>query len=211
MAMESDKHFLLEGIFVLVLMAGAAFAFVWMSKSGHRDDVLYRITFNESVSGLKPGEPVKYHGVDVGVTKALSLDPQDPRRVVVDVTLNNGTPVKTDTRAQLKLKGITGLVYIELTGGNPQAELLAAATPQGQVPVIPSDKSELASLLDRLPKVLEQFGAIGAQTQSVLKDVGVVAKNAKVASENVKQTTEEIKEDPSRLIWKKKKEKEKEK
>ena len=105
----------------------------------------------------------------------------------------------------LKLKGITGLVYIELSGGNPDAQLLAAATPGGQIPEIASEKSQLANVLDQLPKMLEQFGAIGTKTQSVLKDVGVVAKNAKAASENVKTTTEEIKEDPSRLIWKRKK------
>src|SRR4051812_49279893 len=168
--MESDKHYLLEGIFVVVLAVAAAVTFVWLSKSGHRDDVLYRITFNESVSGLKPGEPVKYHGVDVGVVKALSLDTHDPRIVVVDVTLNKATPVKTDTRAQLKLKGITGLVYIELSGGNPQAQMLAQSTPSGQIPEIPSEKSQLASVLDQLPKMFEQFGAIGAKTQSVLKD-----------------------------------------
>ena len=204
--MESDKHYLLEGIFVIVLALAAGFAFVWLSKTGHRDDVLYRVAFNESVSGLKPGEPVKYHGVDVGVVKAMSLDPQDARRVLVDVTLNKGTPVKADTRARLKLKGITGLVYIELTGGSPDAQLLAANT-AGEVPLIPSDKSELTNLLDQLPKILEQFASIGAKTQNVLKDVGVVARNAKDASANVKETTEEIKEDPSRLIWKKKKEK----
>jgi len=209
--MESDKHYLLEGIFVIVLALAAAATFVWLAKTGHRDDVLYRVAFNESVSGLKPGEPVKYNGVDVGVVRALSLDPHDARRVLVDITLSKLAPVKTDTRAQLKLKGITGLVFIELNGGSPEAQLLAQATPQGQVPEIPSEKSQLASVLDQLPKMFEQFSAIGAKTQSVLKDVGAVAKNAKVASENVKSTTEEIKEDPSRLIWKKKKEKEKEK
>ena len=206
--MESDKHYLLEGIFVIVLAVAAAFTWVWLAKTGHRDDVLYRIVFNESVSGLKPGEPVKYHGVDVGVVKAMSLDANDPRRVVVDVTLNKLTPIQTDTRAQLKLKGITGLVYIELTGGDPGAPMLAQATASGQIPEIPSEKSQLASVLDQLPKMIEQFGAIGTKTQSVLKDVGVVAKNAKVASENVKSTTEEIKEDPSRLIWKRKKKEE---
>jgi phospholipid/cholesterol/gamma-HCH transport system substrate-binding protein len=204
--MESDKHYLLEGIFVIVLALAAGFAFVWLSKTGHRDDVLYRVAFDESVSGLKPGEPVKFHGVDVGVVKSMSLDPQDARRVMVDITLNKGTPVKSDTRAKLKLKGITGLVFIELSGGAPDAQLLAANT-TGEIPLIPSDKSDLTNLLDQLPKILEQFASIGSKTQNVLKDVGVVAKNAKDASANVKATSEEIREDPSRLIWKKKKDK----
>jgi phospholipid/cholesterol/gamma-HCH transport system substrate-binding protein len=136
----------------------------------------------------------------------MSLDPKDARLVLVDVTLKKGTPVKSDTRAKLHLKGITGLVYVELSGGAPEAELLAANTP-GEPPLIPADKSELTNLLEKLPKILEQFASIGSKTQSVLKDVGVVAKNAKEASANVKETTQEIKEDPSRLLWKKKKEK----
>src|SRR5437764_376691 len=79
-AMESDKHYLLEGIFVIVLALAAASTFIWLSKTGHRDDVLYRVAFNESVSGLKPGEPVKYHGVDVGVVKAMSRVTQGAQR-----------------------------------------------------------------------------------------------------------------------------------
>lgn len=197
--MEPDKRYLLEGLFIVVLSIAAAVTFVWLSKTGHRDDVLYRIRFEESVSGLAPGEPVKYHGVDVGVVKSLSLDTTDPRKVLVNATLRKDTPVKADTRATLKLKGITGVVYIELSGGSPDSPALVASTAPGEIPEIVAQKSELAHVIDRLPHILEQLGAIGVKTQSVLKDAGIAAKNAKEASA-------EIREDPSRLIWKKKKE-----
>src|SRR6266481_3753513 len=125
--METDKHYFLEGLFIIGLSIAAAFFFVWLAKSGHRDDVLYRIHFAESVSGLALGDSVKYRGVDVGTVKSMVIDPDDPRQVQVDVRLRKAAPVKTDTKASLKLKGITGVVYIELNGGSPNAQTLVAA------------------------------------------------------------------------------------
>src|SRR3979490_910432 len=123
--MEAEKHYFLEGVFIIVIAIAAAFAFVWLGKTGHRDDVLYRIHFAESVSGLAVGDPVKFHGVDVGTVTAMTLDSDNPRLVQVDLRLRKGTPVKTDTRASLRLKGITGAVYVELNGGSPTAKMLA--------------------------------------------------------------------------------------
>jgi phospholipid/cholesterol/gamma-HCH transport system substrate-binding protein len=177
--METDKHYFIEGLFIIGLSIAAAFFFVWLGSSGHRDDVLYRIHFTESVSGLALGDPVKFHGVDVGTVKFMALDPDDPRRVQVDVRLRKEAPVKTDTKASLTLKGITGVVLIELDGGAPNAKTLLAATPEGQVPEIPSEKSSLATAMDQLPKVIEQFSAIEKQTKKVMSDVGEVTERVK--------------------------------
>jgi phospholipid/cholesterol/gamma-HCH transport system substrate-binding protein len=185
--METDRHYFFEGLFIIVLAVGAALAFVWLSGSGHRDDVLYRIHFDESVSGLSVGDPVKFRGVDVGTVKAMQLDLADPQRVRVDVALRKEAPVKTDTRASLKLKGITGVVFIELNGGSPDAKTLVAATPEGQVPEITAEKSTLTTLVEALPKAIERFLAIEGQTKKVLSDVGAV--------------TTSIKDNPSQLIF----------
>ena len=61
--MENDKRYFVAGLFIIVLSVGAALAFMWLAGSDRRDDVLYRIRFNESVSGLAVGEVVKYRGV----------------------------------------------------------------------------------------------------------------------------------------------------
>jgi len=177
--METDRHYFIEGLFIIAFSVGAAFFFVWLSTTGHRDDVLYRIHFNESVAGLALGDPVKFHGVDIGTVKTMTLDPDDPRKVQVDVKLRKEAPVKTDTKATLKLKGITGVVFIELNGGTPNAQSLVAATPEGQIPEIASEKSGLASVIDQLPKVIEKFSAIEDQTKKVMTDVGEVAGNIK--------------------------------
>jgi phospholipid/cholesterol/gamma-HCH transport system substrate-binding protein len=164
-----------------------ALAFVWLSRTGHRDDMLYRIHFDESVSGLSIGDSVKFRGVDVGTVKAMSLDPIDPQKVQVDVALRKDAPVKTDTKASLKLKGITGVLFIELSGGSPKSQMLAAATPDGRVPEIASEKSPLTTALEALPKAIDRFVALENRAGKVLSDVGA--------------TTSEIKENPSSLIW----------
>ncbi len=154
--------------------------------TGHRDDVIYRIHFEESVSGLALGDPVKFHGVDVGNVKAFELDPADPHLVQVDVQLRKETPVKTDTKASLKLKGITGVVFVELNGGSPGAQPLLATTPEGQIPEIPYEKSSLANILDQLPKVIAKFSSLEDKATKVVSDVAGV--------------TSQIKENPSVLL-----------
>ena len=172
--METDKHYFIEGLFIIGIAIAAAFFSVWLVSSGHRDDVIYRIHFAESVSGMALGDPVKFHGVDVGTVKAMQLDPDDARKVQVDVRLRKEAPVKTDTKASLKLKGITGVVLIELNGGAANAKTLLAVTPEGQIPEIPAEKSSLATVMDQLPKVIEKFSAIEDQTKKVVSDVGEV-------------------------------------
>jgi phospholipid/cholesterol/gamma-HCH transport system substrate-binding protein len=198
--MEADKRYFLEGLFIIGLALAAALAFIWLSKSGHRDDVLYRIHFSESVSGLSLGDPVKFHGVDVGTVKAMAIDVKDPRLVEVDVSLRKDAPVKTDTKASLKLKGITGVVFVELNGGGAGASRLADTTPAGQVPEIPSEKSTLTSILDALPTVIEKFSAIESKTQRVLTDVGKAASTVNEAAGDIKETTAKVKENPSLLL-----------
>ena len=177
--MENDKRYFIEGLFIIVLSIGAAFAFVWLSGTEQRDDVLYRIRFAESVSGMAVGDPVKFRGVDVGSVRSLAIDPDDARLVLVYIGLRNQTPVKTDTHAVLKLKGVTGTVLIELNGGSPKAELLVAATEAGKVPEIPFEKSSINTVLDQLPKVVEKFLVIEDQAKKALNDVTVFTSKVK--------------------------------
>jgi phospholipid/cholesterol/gamma-HCH transport system substrate-binding protein len=138
------------------------------------------------VSGLTLGDTVKFHGVDVGTVKALGIDAGDPRRVQVDVALRKDTPVKTDTKATLRFKGITGVIFIELSGGAAAAKTLVAVTPEGQIPEIPAERSTIAVLLEELPKLVTKFSALEDKAGKVVSDVGAV--------------TTQIKENPSVLL-----------
>ena len=172
--MENDKHYFFEGLFIVVLaLAGAGFA-LWISNYGHRDDIVYRIHFAQSVGGLALGDPVKVNGVDMGTVKTMVVDAEDPKQVTVDIRMRKEAPIKTDTKAQLKLKGFTGVVYIELSGGTADAQNLVAATPAGSIPEIPSEKSALAEVLDQLPTIVHKFSGVEDQVKKVATDVGAV-------------------------------------
>jgi phospholipid/cholesterol/gamma-HCH transport system substrate-binding protein len=177
--METDERYFTAGLFIIVLSIGVALGFVWLAGSERRDDVTYSIRFTESVSGLSVGESVKYRGVDVGTVQSMALDANDPRVVEVQVGLRRSAPIKTDTRATLKLKGITGGVFIELTGGNPDAQALLAVTPHGERPEILSEKSSLTTAIDLLPSVIEKFAALEDKATAVLGDVGELTKKVK--------------------------------
>jgi phospholipid/cholesterol/gamma-HCH transport system substrate-binding protein len=184
--METDKRYFTAGLFIIVLSIGAALAFIWLAGSERRDDVTYRIRFAESVAGLSLGESVKYRGVDVGTVEDMKLSDDDPRVVEVDVSLRKETPVKTDTRASLRLKGITGALFIELNGGEPGSQPLLAVTSSGEPPEIVSEKSPFATAIDRLPVVIDKFASLENQMGVILK--------------NVNTFTEKVKENPSLLL-----------
>lgn len=184
--MESDRHYFFEGLFIVVLSVALGVLAVWLGSSGHGDDVFYHIRFAESVSGLTVGDPVTFRGVDVGSVKSIDIDPEDSRLVLVEVRLRKEAPVKTDTRASLQLKGITGVVNIELNGGDQTAETLIAATPPGTIPEIPSERTGLKAMLDALPGVVEKFSALEDQVRKVVTRVGGL--------------TEKVNDNPSLLL-----------
>ncbi len=177
--METDKHYFFEGLFIIGFSIAAAIFAVWMGSPGSHDDVVYRIHFPDSVSGLTVGDTVKFRGIDVGTVKSMVIKPDNSRLVRVDLRLRKETPVKTDTRASLAMKGITGVVFIELNGGDPAAETLLAVTPQGKVPEIPSEKTGLKAVLDQLPKLVDKFSAIEDQIKQVMTSVGALTDKVK--------------------------------
>ncbi|MCX7041719.1 MAG: MlaD family protein [Gammaproteobacteria bacterium] len=189
--MESDKKYFLEGLFVIVLSVALALFFVWLGRTGNKDDELYRIYFQESVSGLNLGDPVKYLGVDIGLVDALTIDPEDPGQVQVDVKLRKGAPIKSDTRATLQFKGITGAYFIELKGSTVDAKTLLSVTEPGEIPEIESKKSTFNTLMEELPRVVAKFSAIEDQTKKVVSDISAV--------------TAKVKENPSVLLRRPKK------
>ena len=145
--METRAHHVLIGAFTIGVFLLALGFVLWMSRSSSdsawRD---YDIVFTEAVTGLSVGGLVRYNGIKVGEVKALSLAPEDPRKVIARVRLDAAAPVREDTRAKLGLQGVTGLAFIQLSGGSPQSKPLLP-TREHPVPVIPSEESALSKLL----------------------------------------------------------------
>ena len=112
--------FILISTFVLI-----AFLFSVIGKTLMEKKDNYTIHYkNVSINGLQVGGQVKYHGITIGRVEAITIDPNDIEVIIVEISLQAGTPIKKDVEATLVPIGITGLVLIELTGGSNQAELL---------------------------------------------------------------------------------------
>ena len=129
------------GIFVAVSMTFLIGSLVMLAGL-HLMDVrdIYTVRFEGSVSGLEVGAQVKYNGVRVGRVDSVRINPDDVSEVIVKLSLDADTPIKTDTRAVLNLAGITGLKFIELTLGSRESDFVE---PGGEIPAG-------ESLMDRL-------------------------------------------------------------
>ena len=70
------------------------------------------------MAGLNVDAPVKYLGVDVGKVSRIEIDPRNSQQVRLHFLIDRGTPIKQDSLAVLKTQGLTGIAYIELSGGS---------------------------------------------------------------------------------------------
>ena len=159
----------LVGAFVLTLAALLVLGVLWLAAGGAfqtRYD-LYQATEDESVAGLNLNAPVKYNGVDVGKVRQIHLDPLNPALVHLLFAIERGTPIKVDTVAVLRTQGLTGIAYVELSGGARDAELLRAIPPN-RYPVIQTKPSLSARLENVLTNVLAKLDDTSSSINAIL-------------------------------------------
>jgi phospholipid/cholesterol/gamma-HCH transport system substrate-binding protein len=159
------------GAFALVLGAGLIGVVLWLASGGalQRKYDLYLAIEDESVAGLNLNAPVKYNGVDVGKVRDIQLDPANPERVRLVFAIARGTPIKQDTVAVLKTQGLTGIAYVELTGGGRESAPLRATAPD-QYPVIRTKPSLGARLENVLTSVLANLDRTSNNINAILSD-----------------------------------------
>jgi phospholipid/cholesterol/gamma-HCH transport system substrate-binding protein len=145
--MENRANTALIGAFTLLVLA-LAFGFIyWMARAdGRTETARMRVVFTGPVSGLSAGSPVLFNGIRVGEVQRLAIDRQDPRRVIADLRVDATTPVKTDTSASVGFQGLTGVAYVELIGGSPEAPG-AWAEAEGGVAVLMAERSAVQDLM----------------------------------------------------------------
>jgi len=164
-------NYALVGAFVLVLGAVLIAGVLWLASGGafQKKYDLYLAIEDESVAGLNPNAPVKYNGVDVGKVRDIRLDQGNPERVNLLFAIERGTPIKEDTLAVLKTQGLTGIAYVELSGGARDARPLRA-TAGSEYPVIRTKPSLGARLENVLTSVLAKLDSTSSNINSVLSD-----------------------------------------
>ncbi len=164
-------NYALVGAFVLVLGAVLIAGALWLASGGafQKKYDLYLAIEEESVAGLNLNAPVKFNGVDVGKVRDIRIDPDNPERVILLFAIERGTPIKDDTVAILKTQGLTGIAYVELSGGTRDAAPLLAK-PGSDYPVIQTKPSLSARLENVLTSVLAKLDSTSKNINAILSE-----------------------------------------
>ena len=199
--MENRSYALLTGLFTLLLGAALAATFIWF-RGDNRDYDEYLVSSQLPVNGLYPQAAVRFRGVEIGKVEKVFLDPQNPRNVLIRVSVDHSIKITKGTFAQLGYQGVTGIAHVLLDdeGNDPEPivrppEGLPTIIVRGNVfdDLVESSKTLLkqaSTLMDRLngivgednqnrlERTLANFEKASAQLEPALKAIPEVAERA---------------------------------
>ncbi len=151
--METRANYALIGAFViLAVLSGLGFA-LWLGQSQFNKEYdVYDIVFEGPVS-LEDGASVRYIGIKVGEVESIGIDRDDASMVRARIRVDSETPVKTDSTASIEFAGITGVTFVQINAGSPDAKALRGESGR-DVPEIKSITSPVAELFSSGTEVM---------------------------------------------------------
>lgn len=173
--------FLVMGAFLLFLFAAVPLGLKLSDKYNE-----YLAYFQgESLSGLEQGAVVKYSGVPVGKVEKITYLPHDLSKVRVIMRLQADFPIKVDMVATTGAMGITGLKYIEITGGTNESELLKPGSE------IPTKQSMISTITGKAEVIVAKVELLLNHLTQVtnpdsLSSIKKILDNVAIITEDVK-------------------------
>ncbi len=190
--METNANHVAVGSVVLLAIAGLVGFVLWLGKAEiDREFDAYNIYFTGSVSGLSVASQVRYRGVPVGTVNAIRIDQDNSEQVQVTIEVTKHTPIKEDAVASLEMRGITGLVDVQIGGGSKDSARLEAKAGEA-LPVIASTPSKLEELFEDVPNLLASATVLLDQALLLLSDNNLTAITASL--DNVQSLTTDFAE-----------------
>ncbi len=195
--METRANYLLVGGFVLVFMIGLLGFVVWLAKFQFDTQYArYNVVFSRSVTGLGLGSAVRYNGVNVGEVIDIRLDRERANQVRATIEVIADTPIRENTVATLELQGLTGGLYVLLTG-EPEASPPLKPKPGEKYAVIRAGVSSLEQVLSGAPELLEGATLLLARGNALLNDdnrarIGEILQNVSRLTETLAGQAAEI-------------------
>jgi len=176
--METQARYILIGAFTLGTAVLTVLFALWTAK--HQADRAwndYEILFTSAVTGLSVGSAVRFNGIPVGNVETMRIDPGNPGQVLVNIRVAADTPVKADTLVRLVPSGLTGMTFVQLTGGSPQSPWARDVTDQ-----LPPRIHAGSSALERLLSFSEDIATQGHEV--ITRLLGILSpENAEQISE----------------------------
>jgi phospholipid/cholesterol/gamma-HCH transport system substrate-binding protein len=168
--METRANYVAVGAFVLLVMAGMLLGFLWVARVQFKTEFKhYQTNVSGSVSGLSTGAPVRLNGIDIGHVSGINLDPANPELVTLLLEVRHGIEIHSDAIASVESQGLTGVSYVEISGGTLASPPLKAA-PGERYPTITSRQSSLQEVFANAPEVLAHLLIIAQRVEAVLDD-----------------------------------------
>lgn len=162
--MENRAHALAAGVFVLLFALASVFALWWFGNN--REAVRRYVLVSEgAIPGLNEQAQVRFRGIRAGKVMRIGIDPQNPRWILVEITLRADLPVTRGTRASLGYQGVTGIAFVQLndTGSDP-APLEANGEESPRLPLEPGLMEQLAAVgpqaLRKLEGIVDQWSRL---------------------------------------------------
>jgi phospholipid/cholesterol/gamma-HCH transport system substrate-binding protein len=157
MAKKPRKYFIV-GLFVTVAFLISAATIIWINVSNFFEfGETYVSYFDESVQGITRGTEVRYQGVRVGRVEEVRIAP-DNKTVGVYMLINLRDDLTRKVVAQLRMTGITGMMFVNLEPRRPgDPDLSPKIRFATEYPVIPSRPSEVAQILTGIRDVVENI------------------------------------------------------
>jgi len=169
--MERDAHYFAVGLFVIVtLVAGFFFTDLFTERSD-QEQTPYIIHFTQPVDGLAAGNEVRFMGVKVGEVAAVGLKGKSENsavRVEVVIKVLSETPLNTATVAVLRTQILTGLPFLNLLQSEKTDEIKSLVTSTVAPAIIPTQLSDIDSVLTRLPGLENRLDQVLASVEDLL-------------------------------------------
>jgi phospholipid/cholesterol/gamma-HCH transport system substrate-binding protein len=170
--MEPRANYALIGAFVLLAGVAVLGFVLWLGQSQFRESFNeYDIVFDGPVT-LDDAASVRYIGIKVGEVRWVRIDRANPSKVRARIRIDAETPVKTDSTATIDFAGITGITFIQINAGKPDAPPLTRQ-PGQPVPVIEAERTQLFELINSSRRILGQTTETAEQVNALLSDENI--------------------------------------
>jgi phospholipid/cholesterol/gamma-HCH transport system substrate-binding protein len=166
--METRAHYVAVGAFVLTMIILAFAAVLWLARAQlTTQNANYYIYFKGAVTGLSKGAPVDYSGVPIGKVTEIRLDRD--MQIQVTIEIEASVEIRTNDRASVETNILSGVSFIQISGGTKEAALLVAQAGE-RYPIIRPRYSGLASLSARAPQLAEKANEVLDDVKEVLDE-----------------------------------------
>jgi paraquat-inducible protein B len=174
----------------------------------------FLIYFEESVSGLDPGAPLKFNGVRIGRVAAVNVRYDAATRKALVQTIceinrnvladSAGAPIDLTSpvelqgmidrglRARLNLTGITGLLFVELNFEDVRKYPVVPRLLNDQYPVVPAIPSPISEVQQSIVEIVADLKQVDFTGLSKQVKTLLATTNQKVSDLDVKALSERV-------------------